>query len=151
MAGINKVILIGNLGKDPEIRAIEGGRKVARFTLATTETYKDKEGQRHEQTEWHNVEFWGPVAEVIERYLRKGSQVYVEGRLRTRSYQDKENQTRYITEIVGQNMTMLGGNGGGGSRPADMGVGGTQQAATPSSAPSYNTSGNEVQEDDLPF
>lgn len=150
MAGINKVILIGNLGKDPEVRAIEGGRKVARFPLATTETYKDREGNRQEQTEWHNVEFWGAVAEVIERYLKKGSQIYVEGRLRTRSYQDKEtNQTRYITEVVGQQMTMLGGSSGGGSRPADMGVGGSQQQQSASASTVQDSGGQD--EDDLPF
>lgn len=149
MAGINKVILIGNLGKDPEVRSIEGGRKVARFPLATTESYKDREGNRQEQTEWHNVEFWGGIAEVIERYLKKGSQIYVEGRLRTRSYQDKEtNQTRYITEVVGQQMTMLGGSGGGGgSRPADMGMGGSQQSSAPSTV--QDSGGQE--DDDLPF
>lgn len=151
MAGINKVILIGNLGKDPEVRSIEGGRKVARFPLATTETYKDREGNRQEQTEWHNVEFWGPVAEVIERYLHKGSQIYVEGRLRTRSYQDKEtNQTRYITEVVGQQMTMLGStSGGGGNRPADMGVGGNQQQQSASPSTVQDSGGQD--DDDLPF
>jgi len=109
MAGINKVILVGNLGKDPEIRVIEGGRKVANFSLATTESYKDKNGQRVDQTEWHNVSFWGPIADVIEKYLKKGSQIYVEGRIKTRSYEDKDKIKRYSTEIVGQNMTMLGG------------------------------------------
>jgi single-strand DNA-binding protein len=107
MAGINKVILIGNLGKDPEIRVIENGRKVANFSLATTESYKDKNGQRVDQTEWHNISFWGPIADVIEKYLKKGSKVYVEGKLRTRSYEDKEKVKRYVTEILGREMTML--------------------------------------------
>ncbi|MDO1446812.1 single-stranded DNA-binding protein [Rhodocytophaga aerolata] len=117
MAGVNKVILVGHLGKDPEIRVIGNDRKVAKFTLATTETYKDNSGQRVESTEWHNVEFWGPIADVIERFLKKGSQVFVEGRIRTRSYDDKDGIKRYVTEIVGQNMTMLGGkpSGGGGA------------------------------------
>jgi single-strand DNA-binding protein len=114
MAGVNKVILVGHLGKDPEIRSISNDRKVAKFTLATTESYKDNSGQRVESTEWHNVEFWGPIADVIERFLKKGSQVYVEGRIRTRSYDDKEGIKRYVTEIVGQNMTMLGGKPSGG-------------------------------------
>ncbi|MFN3403230.1 MAG: single-stranded DNA-binding protein [Cytophagaceae bacterium] len=109
MAGVNKVILLGNLGKDPEIRVVESGRKVAQFSLATTETYKDKNGDRVEQTEWHNVVFWGPIADVIEKYLKKGSQVYIEGRIKTRSYEDKEGVKKWITEIMGQNMTMLGG------------------------------------------
>jgi single-strand DNA-binding protein len=113
MAGVNKVILIGHLGKDPEIRVIGNDRKVAKFTLATTETYKDNTGQRVESTEWHNVEFWGPIADVIERYLKKGSQVFVEGRIRTRSYDDKDGIKRYVTEIVGQNMNMLGGRPSG--------------------------------------
>jgi single-strand DNA-binding protein len=117
MAGVNKVILVGHLGKDPEIRSISNERKVAKFTLATTESYKDNTGQRVESTEWHNIEFWGPIADVIERFLKKGSQVYVEGRIRTRSYDDKEGIKRYVTEIVGQNMTMLGGrpSGSGGN------------------------------------
>jgi single-strand DNA-binding protein len=115
MAGVNKVILVGHLGKDPEIRSISNDRKVAKFTLATTETYKDNTGQRVESTEWHNVEFWGPIADVIEKYLKKGSQVYVEGRIRTRSYDDKEGIKRYVTEIVGQNMNMLGGRASGGA------------------------------------
>src|ERR1700756_445475 len=109
MAGINKVILVGNLGKDPEIRSIDSGRKVAQFPLATTESYKDKNGERVDQTEWHNIVFWGPIADVIEKYLKKGSQIYVEGKIRTRSYEDKEKVKKYITEIMGQNMTMLGG------------------------------------------
>jgi single-strand DNA-binding protein len=107
MAGINKVILIGNLGKDPEIRVIENGRKVANFSLATTETYKDKNGQRVDQTEWHNISFWGPIADVIEKYLKKGSKIYVEGKLRTRSYEDKDKVKKYVTEILGREMTML--------------------------------------------
>ena len=110
MAGVNKVILVGNLGKDPEIRALESGVKVARFSLATTESYKDRTtGERVDQTEWHNVTLWRGLAEVAERYLRKGSQVYLEGKLQTRSYEDKDGVTRYTTDIVGQTMTMLGG------------------------------------------
>lgn len=113
MAGVNKVILLGNLGKDPEVRVTESGRKVASFTLATTESYKDKNGERVDQTEWHNVVFWGPIADVIEKYLKKGSQIYVEGKLRTRSYEDKEGVKKYITEVIGSTMTMLGGRGEG--------------------------------------
>lgn len=109
MAGVNKVILIGNLGKDPEIRTMESGRKVANFPLATTEVYKDRSGERVETTEWHNIVLWGPSAEVAEKYLRKGMQVFIEGKLRTRSYEDKEGAKKYITEVQGQTLTMLGG------------------------------------------
>ncbi len=109
MAGVNKVILVGNLGKDPEVRYLEGGTAVANFSLATTETYKDKGGNRVEQTEWHNVVLWRGLAEVAEKYLKKGSQVYVEGKLRTRAWDDKDGVKRYSTEIIADNMTMLGG------------------------------------------
>lgn len=138
MAGINKAILIGNLGKDPEIRTMESGRKMASFPLATTETYKDKNGERVDQTEWHNVVFWGPVAEIIERYLKKGSQVYIEGKIRTRSYDDKDGNKKYITEIVGDKMTMLGaprGEGASNGKPVSQPVGQTFAA----------------EDDDLPF
>lgn len=118
MAGVNKVILVGNLGRDPEVRALESGAKVARFSVATTESYKDRNtGERIDQTEWHNIVLWRGLAEVAEKYLKKGSQVYIEGKLQTRSYEDKDGITKYNTDIIGQNMTMLGGrgndNGGG--------------------------------------
>ncbi|RZK20225.1 MAG: single-stranded DNA-binding protein [Hymenobacter sp.] len=113
MAGINKVILVGNLGKDPEVRHLEGGNSVANFTLATNDYYKDKQGNRVERTEWHNISAWRGLAELAEKYLKKGSQVYVEGKLRTRQYQDKDQQTRYITEIVADEISLLGGRPGG--------------------------------------
>ncbi|MEM7055597.1 MAG: single-stranded DNA-binding protein [Bacteroidota bacterium] len=109
MSGVNRVILLGNLGKDPEVRHLENGRARASFTLATDETYKNKEGARIANTEWHNVVLWTPLAEVAEKYLNKGKQVYIEGKLASRSYVDKEGQTRYFTEIVGQNLVLLGG------------------------------------------
>ncbi|RZL03083.1 MAG: single-stranded DNA-binding protein [Hymenobacter sp.] len=115
MAGVNKVILVGNLGKDPEVRHLEGGNSVANFTLATNEYYKDKQGARVERTEWHNISAWRGLAELAEKYLKKGSQVYVEGKLRTRQYQDKDQQTRYITEIVAEEISLLGGRPGGGN------------------------------------
>ena len=114
MAGVNKVILLGNLGKDPEVRVFEGGTKKASFSLATGETFLDKNGQRQDRTEWHNVVFWGNIVDVIEKYLKKGSQVYVEGRITTRSYDDKDGQKKYITEIAGTSMTLLGGKPAGG-------------------------------------
>lgn len=108
MAGVNKVILVGNLGRDPEIRTLESGVKVATFSLATTESYKGKDGNRVEQTEWHNIVLWRGLAEVAERFLKKGNQIYIEGKIRTRSY-EKDGQKKYVSEIVADNMTMLGG------------------------------------------
>ncbi len=107
MAGINKVILIGNLGKDPEVRYLEGGTAVAKFTLATTEIYKDKTGQRAEKTEWHNILVWRNLAEIAEKYLKKGMTVYVEGKLRSNSWEDKDNIKRYSTDIVADTFTIL--------------------------------------------
>ena len=108
MAGVNKVILVGNLGKDPEVKYLDNGVAVANFSLATTETYKNKEGERVSQTEWHNIVLWRGLAEVAEKYLQKGSNVYIEGKIKTRKWEDKEGNTRYTTEILGDNMTMLG-------------------------------------------
>jgi single-strand DNA-binding protein len=108
MAGVNKVILIGNLGKDPEVRYLDSGVVVANFSLATTENYKNKEGERVSQTEWHNIVLWRGLAEVAEKWLKKGSSVYIEGKIRNRKWEDKEGNTRYTTEILGDNMTMLG-------------------------------------------
>lgn len=109
MAGVNKVILVGNLGKDPEVKYLDNGVAVANFSLATTENYKNKEGERVSQTEWHNIVLWRGLAEVAEKYLKKGASVYIEGKVRTRKWEDKEGVTRYSTEILGDNMTMLGG------------------------------------------
>ena len=109
MAGVNKVILVGNLGKDPEVRYLDNGVAVANFSLATTENYKNKEGERVSQTEWHNIVLWRGLAEVAEKYLKKGASIYVEGKIKTRKWEDKEGVTRYTTEILGDNMTMLGG------------------------------------------
>lgn len=157
MAGVNKVILVGNLGRDPEIRTLEGGVTVARFTLATSESYKDKTGQRVEKTEWHNIVLWRGLAEVAEKYLKKGQQVYIEGKITNRNYQDKDGTQKYFTEIVADNMTMLGGRGDGngqvsGSQEPSSGYAakpsgagdGPQAGATPSA-------GFESEPDDLPF
>ncbi len=138
MAGVNKVILIGNLGKDPEVRHLENGAAVANFPIATTESYKDRNGNRQDQTEWHNIVLWRGLAEIAEKYLRKGNQVYIEGKLRSRSWEDKEGNTRYITEVVGDNMTMLGGRASEG-----------QNAPTPqNNEPDLP---EEDESDDLPF
>ncbi|GGF15847.1 single-stranded DNA-binding protein [Hymenobacter cavernae] len=142
-AGVNKVILVGNLGKDPEVRHLEGGTAVARFTLATNDYYKDKSGNRVERTEWHNIALWRDLAEVAEKYLRKGQQVYIEGRIRTRQYQDKDNQTRYITEIVAEELTMLGG------RPQAENQ--SEQASQAGASPEAQTFRQEPELDQLPF
>jgi single-strand DNA-binding protein len=118
MSGVNKVILVGNLGKDPEVRSIEGGAKVASFSLATNEVFRGKDGNKVEQTEWHNIVVWRGLAELAEKYLRKGSQIYLEGKIKSRSWDDKDGNKRYITEIVGDTMTFLGKPGGGDSQQA---------------------------------
>ena len=107
MAGVNKVILVGNLGKDPEVRYLDSGVAVANFSLATTENYKNKQGEKVSQTEWHNIVLWRGLAEVAEKWLKKGSSVYIEGKIRTNKWEDKEGNTRYNTEILADNMTML--------------------------------------------
>ena len=109
MTGVNKVILLGNLGKDPEVRYLDNGVAVANFSLATTENYKNKQGERVSQTEWHNIVLWRGLAEVAEKYLKKGASIYVEGKIKTRKWEDKDGNTRYNTEILADNMTMLGG------------------------------------------
>ena len=111
MAGsVNKVILLGNLGKDPEVKYFEEGRGVASFSLATTRSYKDKNGERQEQTDWHNVVVWKPgLVGIVEKYLKKGNKIYVEGMLRTRSWEDQNQVTKYTTEVIVDNLTLLGG------------------------------------------
>jgi len=105
---VNKVILVGNVGKDPETRYLEGGTAVCSFPLATSETYRNRDGEKISNTEWHNVVLWRGLAEVAEKYVRKGSQLYIEGRIRTRSWDDRDGNKRYTTEVVGDNMQMLG-------------------------------------------
>ena len=145
MAGVNKVILVGNLGKDPEVRHLESGASVANFTLATSETYKDRNsGERITQTEWHNVVLWRGLADIAEKYLRKGSQVYVEGKLRTRSWEDKDGNTRYTTEVVGDNMTMLGGKSS-----SDAGYTPDPLKSQSSNQPQPSQVNDDI--DDLPF
>lgn len=145
MAGVNKVILVGNLGRDPEVRHLENGRAVANFSIATSETYKNKQGERVTTTEWHNIVLWTPLAEIAEKYLQKGKQVYIEGKLTTRSYDDKEGVTKYITEVVGREMTLLGG-------APQSGDSGTPAVAAAQNTPVADSSIEEVNEsDDLPF
>ena len=141
MAGVNKVILIGNLGKDPDVRTLESGTKVANFPLATTESYKNKSGERVDQTEWHNIVLWRGLAEVAENYLKKGNQVFIEGKIRTRSWEDKEGNKRYTTEILGDNMTMLGSR-------RDMDYSETKDSKAVSQTDAAEPAS---QDDDLPF
>lgn len=141
MAGVNKVILLGRLGKDPEVRHLESGAVVANFPIATSETYKDKTtGEKKEITEWHNVVLWRGLAEVASKYLKKGDMVYIDGKLRTRSW-EKDGVTRYTTEIVGDNMNMIGGKGDGGNGSAAPEVPKGEQNVVP----------EPTDLDDLPF
>lgn len=107
MGGLNKAMLIGNLGKDPEVKVLDNGAKIATFPLATSETYKDRDGNRQTRTEWHNIVLWRGLADVAELYCRKGGQVYIEGRLSTRKWEDKDGHSRYTTEIIGDQMVLL--------------------------------------------
>lgn len=156
MASVNKVILVGNLGRDPETRYAPSGDAICNVNLATTDTWKDKQtGEKKEATEWHRVVFFGRLAEIAGQYLKKGSQIYVEGSLRTRKWQDKDGQDRYTTEIRGDEMKMLGSRQGmgdappreSGSAPAAAPAG--RPAATP--AASSSSSGFGDMDDDIPF
>jgi single-strand DNA-binding protein len=166
MAGVNKVILIGNLGNEPEVRYMPSGDAVANVRIATSETWKDKNtGERQERTEWHNVVFFGKIAEIVKQYLHKGSKIYVEGKLRTRKWQGQDGQDRYTTEVVvdiNGTMQMLDGRPGGGmgstasydDQPSSSRGGGRPQG--PSSGPSSGSSGSSSQgtqdfDDDIPF
>jgi single-strand DNA-binding protein len=155
--GINKVILIGHLGADPETRAMPSGMTVANMRLATTESWKDKQsGEQQERTEWHNVALFGRLGEIAAEYLRKGSQVYIEGRLRTRKWQDKEGRDRYTTEIVANEMQMLGGRGGaggGGGGGGSMGAGSEPSPRAEHAEASAGGAGAQRDEfdDDIPF
>ena len=120
MASLNKVILIGNLGKDPDVRVTASGQTMANFSLATKESFKNRDGKREERTEWHNVVLWGRLAEIARDYLHKGKQVYIEGRLQTRKWEDKNGNVRYTTEIVTDAMQMLGNKGEGGGPTAPV-------------------------------
>lgn len=146
MSGVNKVILVGRLGKDPEVRTLENGAVVANFTMATSEVYRDKNtGEKKENTEWHNIVLWRNAAEVASKYLKKGDQCYIEGKLRTRSWV-KEGVTRYTTEVVGEALTLLGSRRDSGPSGSSEGPGAYQErpAAEPRSAVDSAT-------DDLPF
>jgi single-strand DNA-binding protein len=157
MASVNKVILIGNLGRDPETRYMPEGGAITNISIATTETWKDKNGDKQEKTEWHRVAFFGKLAEIAGEYLKKGSQVYVEGRLQTRKWQDKDGQDKYTTEIVANAMQMLGSRQGMGGGAPDAGEressgGGSSQRPAAAGKPAAKTGGKfDDFEDDIPF
>jgi len=148
--GINKVIIVGNLGRDPETRYMPSGSAVTNLRIATSESWKDKQtGEQQERTEWHSVAMFGRLAEIAAEYLRKGSQVYIEGKLRTRKWQDKtDGKDRYTTEIVADEMQMLGGKGGGAS--AGGGMGSQEPSRATAAVDTGGPSGNEF-DDDIPF
>ena len=148
--GVNKVILVGNLGRDPEIRYSANGQAIANVNIATSESWKDKNtGEKQEKTEWHRIVFFGRLAEIAGEYLKKGSQIYVEGRLQTRKWQDKEGKDRYTTEIVANEMQMLGSRGGSGG-PSDSFNQDTGSANAPATS-STSTGGGDDFDDDIPF
>jgi single-strand DNA-binding protein len=165
--GVNKVILIGNLGADPEVRFTPGGQAVANFRIATSESWQDKNGQKQERTEWHRIVVWGKLAELCGEYLKKGRQCYIEGRLQTREWTDKENKKNYTTEVVANTVQFLGsrdgasaggGEGGGYSRgPRSGGAGGgggrggDDFGPPPPGMDDHNQGGNGGGDDDIPF
>jgi single-strand DNA-binding protein len=153
MASVNKVILIGNLGKDPEVRYLPSGDAVANISIATTETWKDKGGEKQEKTEWHRVAMFSKLAEIAGEYLKKGSQVYIEGRLETRKWTDKEGHERYSTEIRADRMQMLGSRSGGSDRMAPPEDDAPRASATPAKKPATAGKGGNFEdlEDDIPF
>lgn len=145
---VNKVILVGNLGKDPELRYTPSGTAVCTFSLATTDRFKNKQGEQQERTEWHNIVVWAGLAEICGKYLTKGKQIYIEGRIQNRSYDDRDGNKRYITEIVANEMQMLGGRGGGGGGFEDA------PARSGSSRPAPQPAAKDVPDefdDDIPF
>ena len=164
MASVNKVILVGNLGRDPEVRYMPNGEAVCNFSIATTDSWKDKSGAKQERTEWHNIVMYRKLAEIAGEYLKKGRPVYVEGRLQTRKWQTKEGQDRYTTEIIADQMQMLGGRDGGGSNASydggmDQGSDSDYNQApsqgqarqAPAAKPATSGSGFDDFEDDIPF
>jgi single-strand DNA-binding protein len=159
---VNKVILVGRLGRDPETRFTSGGQAVANFSVATDETYKDRNGERQKRTEWHKIVVWGKQAEIAQQYLKKGSLIFIEGRIQSREWQDKEGQKRTSFEIVATNFRMLGGRGDGMAAGASASVGGGAPAAARSGGDDFDhsaapaedfspTSGPEISDEDIPF
>lgn len=143
---VNKVILIGNVGKDPDVKHLENDLSLARFPMATSERFKNRNGERTERTEWHNIVVWRGLARVVEDYVKKGSQLYIEGRIQTRKYQDRDGNDRYMTEIVAENMKMLDKKGSG-SGSAQQAAPQSNTAQDAAGAPDYSSQ----PDDDLPF
>ena len=153
---INKVILIGNLGQNPEVKHSASGQAICNLSIATNESWTDKNGQKQEKTEWHRVVVFGKLAEICGQYLQKGRQAYIEGKLQTRSWQDKDNQTRYTTEVVAQSVQFLGGNAGAGrSAGPSADYGNTSYASSPSQSGGYGATSFQSEptftEEDVPF
>ncbi len=157
MASVNKVIIIGNLGKDPEVRYLPSGSAICNITVATSRQWKDKtSGERQEETEWHRITFFDRMAEIAGEYLKKGRPVYVEGRLKTRKYTDKDGVEKYATDIVATEMQLLGGREGGGEADMSSAGGGAQRSApaprpTPSKPAAKSSTGFDNMDDDIPF
>lgn len=151
---VNKVILVGRLGKDPETRYTSGGQAVCNFSLATDETFKDKSGERQKRTEWHRIVIWAKQAEIAQQYLKKGAQIYLEGRIQSREWTDKENQKRTSYEIVATNFRMLGSksdSSGSGYRSSSAAAGSADFDSTPSGPSEHEQSAPEVTDEDIPF
>jgi len=150
---INKVILLGHVGKDPEVRHLDNDRTVARLTIATNETYRNKSGEKVTNTEWHNVVAWRALAEITEKYIKKGSLLYIEGKLRTRSWDDKDGNKRYTTEIEAENIQMVGRRPEDGGQQPNAGIADSGSSAEPTGGFEYptNTGSTSSATDDLPF
>ena len=152
MGSVNKVILVGNLGRDAELRYTPGGAAVSTLNLATTEVFKDREGQKKEDTQWHRVILWGKTAESLQDYLTKGKQIYVEGKLQTRKWKDKDGNDKYTTEVRGDRVVLLSGGGGGGGARAEGGGGGSRAVVADDSMNQGEPGGTvELTDDDIPF
>ncbi len=157
MAGVNKVILLGNLGSDPEVRSLPSGSKVASFSIATSESYNNKEGVRVEQTEWHRIELWDNLANIAEQYLHKGDSAYVEGKIRTEEYTDKEGVARKIVKIRGTSLTLVGSKNGGNTTPPESQAAPQAQVSRPTPervvtpVPEFDAKNGGDASDDLPF
>lgn len=150
MASVNKVILLGRLGKDPELKYTQGGTPVANFSLATDETWKDQSGEKQQRTEWHNIVAWKKLAEICGQYAKKGQQIYIEGKIQTRKWEDKDGNTRYTTEVVVSNLVLIGKKEGGGD---ESGAEDRPSRGSTKRAPAPATSGDglEITDDDIPF
>ncbi|MFD2036506.1 single-stranded DNA-binding protein [Belliella marina] len=151
MAGVNKVILVGNLGQDPEVKHLEGDKVVANVSIATTESYKDRSGNRVDNTEWHDLELWDGLAKIAESYLKKGSKIYVEGKIKTDSWQDEQGNNRKRVRIRVQNMTMLDSRSDNQSGPGNNSTNYANNNSSPQQMPSQTVSEGPADDDDLPF